>query len=322
MDLRKVFENVSKKSYFGAVLFAVALWFYTSLSSEYTTLVNMPLIIQLPEDRAFEEPPPSNVLIEAKGNGWNLFNLLFFNNSKKVYIDLKNSRITESEHEIGRNTILKGVQSFERVELSDVLNEKIILKTGRVTSYVVPVEPNLKIIPTDGFFLVGKPVLEPNEIEIRGNEKIVKNIKSWFTKNTVIENKNAPFTEKLELSDSLNGIVKLNLNSIKFSADIQQTAEITFDELRISIRGGIIPNNFKLYPTFISVTFRGGINDIMNLNPDKISVHLNYADIVNDKTGILIPKIDFPGNLKIIQTFPKYIHNHKVVETNSLSKLN
>ncbi len=313
-------KNVSKKSLLGAFLFAIALWLYTSLGSSYSTLVNMPLIIQLPEDRAFEEAPPRSVMIEAKGTGWNLFNLLLFNNSKKVFLDLSNVQITDSDYNINRNAILKGLQSFERVELSDILTDNILIKTGKVTTYSVPVEPNITIIPAEGFFLVGKPKLEPDMIEIRGNEKIVSKIKSWSTQKMVYDNKNASFYQSIQLSDSLEGIVKLNIKNIQFTADIQQTAEATFDEIKISIRGGVMPNNYKLYPDFISVTFRGGINEIIALTADKVSVTLNYADILNDKSGVLIPKVEFPGNLQVIQLYPKHIYSQKLIKTDDLLK--
>ncbi|MBX3044226.1 MAG: hypothetical protein KIT33_03880 [Candidatus Kapabacteria bacterium] len=313
-------KNVSKKSYLGAVMFAMALWFYTSLGSNFSTLVNIPVIIVLPEDRAFEEPPPQSLVIEAKGTGWNLFNLLYFNKSKKIFLDLANSKITDSIYDINRTTILKGLQSVERVELSDILTESIKIKTGRVTTYSVPVEPDLTIIPADGFFLVGKPKIEPDMIEIRGNEKIVSKIKSWGTKSTVYNNRNRPFFDNIELSDSLHGIVKLNRKDIRFTADIQQTAEVTFDEIRIIVRGGTMPKNYKLQPDFVSVTFRGGINEIIDLNPDKISVTLNYADIINDRKGILVPKIEYPGSSIVINVSPAFVYNYKIVQSNDLSK--
>lgn len=321
MDLKLFFNTIPKRTYLGAFLFALALWLYTSLGSNFSTLVNMPLTIQLPEDRAFEEPPPTSILIEAKGTGWNLFNLLFFNNSKKIFIDLSTAQISESDFNINRTSILKGLQSFERVELSDILTDNILIKTGKVTTYSVPVEPDITIIPTEGFTLVGKPKLEPDVIEIRGNEKIVSKIKSWRTKHTLFENKNSTFLEKLELSDTLAGIVHLPKKNVTFTADIQQTAEVTFDEIRISIRGGVMPKNYRLSPDFVTVTFRGGINEIIALTPDRISITLNYADIINDRTGILIPKVEFPGNLQVIGLEPRYIYNHKVIRTSDLSEV-
>ncbi|MFA5513277.1 MAG: hypothetical protein WC313_12590 [Candidatus Kapaibacterium sp.] len=315
-------KNVSKKSYLGAILFALALWLYTSLGSDYTTLVNLPVIIRLPEDRAFEEPPPRSVMIEAKGTGWNLFNLLYFNKSKRVFIDLYNTRINSPEYDITRTAILKGLQAFDRVELSDVLTDGLNILTGKVTTYSVPVEPVLNIIPGDGFTLVGKPKLEPDVIEIRGNDKIVSTIKNWKTKPAVFENRNSSFIESLELSDSLDGIINLSKRYVKFTAEIQQTAEVTFDEVKISVRGGIVPKNHFLYPEHVSITFRGGIEEIIQLNPDKISVTLNYADIVNNKTGILVPKVEYPGNSEVIIMSPNHIYNYKIIKSDDLSNIN
>ncbi len=320
MDYKNYFRHISKKSLLGAFLFAMALWMYASLSSEYTTLIKLPVEIKLPENRSFEQQPTSSVFVEAKGTGWNLFNLIFFNNSKKIYVDLSQTVINDSIYSIGRSNLLKGVQSFERVELSDVLSDYITIKTGSVTTYSVPVVPDLTVIPADGFSLVGKPQLEPDVIEIRGNDKIVSQIKSWSTKPAVYEDINHIFSDNLELSDSLKGIVRLNRKNVKFNAVIQQTAEVTFDEIRISIRGGSVPKNHVLFPEFISITFRGGISEIVELTPDRVSVTLQYSDIANDKTGILIPKIEFPGNLEVINISPQQIYNYKITRTPVFSK--
>src|SRR5690606_22296083 len=146
-----------------------------------------------------------------------------FNKSKRVFIDLYNTRINTPEYDITRTAILKGLQAFDRVELSDVLTDGLNILTGKVTTYSVPVEPVLNIIPGDGFTLVGKPKLEPDVIEIRGNDKIVSTIKNWKTKPAVFENRNSSFIESLELSDSLDGIINLSKRYVKFTAEIQQT---------------------------------------------------------------------------------------------------
>jgi hypothetical protein len=321
MDINKSFKHISKKSLLGALLFAIALWLYAALSSNYSTLVNMPLVIKLPTDRAFEEAPPQYVTVESKGTGWNLFNLIFFNNSKKVFLDLSQIDINDSVYSISRPNLLKGVQSMERVELSDVLTENLVIHTGKVSSYSVKVEPNFTINPSDGFTIVGSPNISPEFVEINGNDKIVKNINTWKTKKAVFDEVNKSFTENIELSDSLKGIIKIDKKYVKFTTNIQQTAEVTFDEIRVKIRGGVMPKNYSLYPNFITLTFRGGINEIIDVTPDKINVTINYADIVNDKTGIIIPKIEHPANLKIIKMVPQYLINYKIIKSNSLADI-
>lgn len=316
----KIKTILFSKSYIGALLFALALWAYTALSGHYSTLVNMPLKIILPENRAFEEPPPKSILLEVKGTGWNLFNFLFFNNSKQVIVDLSDSKIIDSEFSVQRSNLLKGIQGMEKVELSDILTESITVHTGKVTTYGVKVEPDIRVEPADGFTLVGNVKVYPDMVEIRGNDKIVSKIQSWKTKYAFYEDVNKSFSESIELSDSLDGIVNINLKKVDFIANVQQTCEITFNEIKVNIRGGTTPKNHVIYPDFVTITFRGGINEIAELNPDKLSVSINYADIINDKTGILIPKIEYPGSVKIINVEPKYLINHKVVRTNTLAE--
>ena len=96
------------------MLFAIALWSYTSFNSTYKTFISVPINVILPKERAIEAQIPRFVDIEVNGTGWNIFNLIYFNNSKKIIVDLSNKVIEDSIYTISRNELVKSVQSMKK----------------------------------------------------------------------------------------------------------------------------------------------------------------------------------------------------------------
>ncbi len=310
---------IAKRTIIGSFIFGIALWFYTSLNGEYTTYINVPISVVLPESRALEKPLPETVSIQVKGSGWNIFNLMFFNTSKKVIVNLSDIKITDSIFKIGRNEIIKGAQSFEKVELSQIIPESVDLITGVVGVYNVPIVSQVEVIPKNGFSLVGNITLNPTKIRISGNDKVVSKIKFWTTKNDVFVDVNSSFSAKVELTDSLSNMVTVGKKEVDILAEVQQTGEITISEIPVLLTGGGLPKNHFIYPSFVSVTLRGGINAIDEVNPNTITASIDFNTIINDTRGILIPVIEIPENLEVIKIEPPFIYHTKKIRTDKLS---
>ena len=312
-------DKIRKRSIIGSIIFGIALWLYTSLNGIYTTIIITPIDVKLPANKALETNLPDTVSVEVKGKGWNIFNLMFFNTSKKIVVNLQNSKIQDSILRIGRSDIIKGAQSFEKVELSQVYPELIELKTGPVGIYNVPIVSQVNLVPADGFSLIGPITINPAKIRISGNDKFVKDISYWTTEQETYNNLNSSFRTVVKLTDSLPNIVQIENKEIELFAEIQQTGEITLNEIPINITSGGIPRNHFLYPMFVSITVRGGINRIDELTSDQIKVSIDYNTIVNDEKGIIIPKIEIPEYIEIIKVNPPYIFHTKRTTADKLS---
>lgn len=308
---KKKEEFLSKRSIIGSIIFGIALWLYTSLNGSYTTYIIAPIDVKLPPNRALETGLPENVSIEVKGKGWNIFNLMFFNNSKKIVVNYQNSKISDSILRIGRADIIKGAQSFEKVELSQIIPDLIEIKTGPVGIYNVPIYSQVQIMTAEGFSQIGPVQINPSKIRISGNDRFVKDIKFWTTKAEVYENVNSSFRSMVEVTDSVPDIVSIENKEVEIIADIQQTGEITLTEIPIFITSGGIPRNHYLYPMMVSVTIRGGINIIDELSADKIKISIDYSTIINDTRGIIVPKIEVPEFMEVIKIDPPYIYHSK-----------
>jgi YbbR domain-containing protein len=306
----KIKKMLRSKSLIGSLIFAMALWGYTTLSGEFTSFIEVPLKVILPGDRAIENPLPQNISVSVRGSGWQLFSLTFFNSSAQCLIDLSKRNIQDSTFKIARADIIKSVRYLLNLEAIDVIPDNLNLTLGRIGIIRVPVRPIIDINTKTGFLQVGKIDVQPDSIYIRGNEKVIGNIKEWKTQFKRFDAVHESFTASIPLSsDTLNTLVSLSTSNVTISADVQQAAEITIPDVKIQIRGGVLPVSQNIKPRLLSVTLRGGINQISSVNPDAITASIQFNQILRDSTGILKPDIDFPEGLILLNTDPPYIYH-------------
>jgi len=313
--IKKLLTFVTSGQFIVSLVLAASLWAYVTLNNEYMTYVKLPLTIILPGNRAMEESLPEEISVEIKGSGWNIINLSFFNSSAKCEVDLSNNIISQEEYKISRSDLLKSVQFLGNVEPMDILPESIIVRTGSIGRYNVPVVPAFAVVPREGFTIVDEPRLYPSSVTIKGNNSVVSTIKSWNTIPMEISDVYHSFNLPMPLSDSLQGIVSLNYNMINISVDIQQIGEVEVQGVKLKVRGGTIQNDNRLSPLTFDVTVQGPVDIIADITREDISVQLDYIDILNDSTGVLKPKVVVPKNVKVLSNNPKYVYHVRSVNT-------
>ena len=319
-DMKNVKRVMTSKTLLGSVMFAFALWMYTNLNDTNVTRVDVPLTILLPENRAVENEMPESASAEFRGTGWNLFTLKYFNSTARCIVDLSRSNNLDTLYKISRSEMMKSVKYFLDVELMDVIPENINLKTGMIASKMVAVRALANIKTRSGFVQVGDVVSVPDSIEITGNSKIVDKINDVETRKLLIDDAHLPFTQSIAMNDINDAPIQINPDIVKLSVDIQQAADITFDDIKIKIKGGRLPKGHILSPDLIKVTVFGGINQLVDFSKDDIEITVSYEAILKDSTGVLIPKIQLPRGLKLIRTEPEYIYHYENISSSSLVK--
>ncbi len=314
LDFKRTKKIIKSRAFLGSFLFAIAIWIYSSLNDVYTPVVKTPLQVKLPPSKAVENTLPENISVKVKGGGWQLFYLIFFNASDRCLIDLSDKDLPPKEYTVTRTDILKGLQNIVNVEPIDVYPENLKLKLGEVKSRKIAVNPIITVTPKEGFVAMSDIVVEPDSVIITGNEKVVKDINSWNTEPIRAENLYQSTVIKAPLSDTLETIVKLDAKEVDLKIEIQQKVELEIEHVPIRIKGGGLPNNHELQPAFISVFVSGGIKQITELTKDDIDSYIEYSEIVNDTTGILIPKANSNIDLSRIVASPSYIYHYRITK--------
>jgi hypothetical protein len=111
------------------------------------------------------------------------------------------------------------------------------------------------------------------------------------------------------LQDTLSRIVELSHSNVIISFNIQQIADIKINDVEVKVRGAKLPANHKVMPLYLSVTIRGGAEQLSDFSPDLISASVDFYQILQDTTGIIIPDIIIPNNLKLLNVDPPYVYH-------------
>lgn len=299
-----------RKSIIGAIVLATVLWVYTTLSNEYVTFVKIPLKVIMPNNRAIENPIPKTLDIEVKGKGWDIFNLLFFNTSKEISLDLSKQKLNKNNFEVGRQQILKSVRYAGNLESIDALPDNIEIRTGISGEYFVDVTPRVIIKPTPGFILVEGPEVEPTKIRIKGNDKVVSSIRQWETEGIVISNVANKFRQKVSLKDTLESIVSKSRQNVYVYGRLEQIAERTFHDVPYTIINGKA-ESYDIMPKRFDVTVKGGINAISNVELSDIELTLDANDVYSTTTATAMVKAKIKGKVKLSNTSLMYVYVFK-----------
>ncbi len=276
-------------NFIGALVFAFALWGYTSLNDSYITFVEVPLFIELPSDRAIENNVPSLITLELRGSGWDLFNLIFFNSAKICKVDLSTEKNLK-DYSISRQEMIKSTEYLTNVETRDVLPTRIDLVTGRILEKKVDVRFVGELATHSDFIFTSEHKIQPQQVRIRGNENIIKDIEHWNTKPFFLKGLTRGSRLKVELSDSLASIIKKDIDFITLTNVIEQKAEIIVENVQLTILGHG-SKNIKIQPSTVDVLLKGGLSELEKVDISKINAEITYKDIKNSSSGIIIPKL-------------------------------
>lgn len=291
-----------------SLLLAIGLWVYVSMNSQYTTIVDLPLFINLPENRAIETPIPQTIRAQVRGAGWQLFNLNFsFPPRCVVTISEEMLQSNQTTFKLTRKVLEQGIQLPAKVEPLGFIPDTLAFLVGTVSRKRVPVYPVLDITLQNGFINIGIPHVEPDSVDIMGNRNILENITFWKTEPIELEDLYKPASITARLSDSLGNIVQLSRSVVSVYLDVQQIAEMTFSNVPVELLSAPVNNNILLQPSTISLTVRGGINQISILNQNDIKVYVDYMDIVQNVTGILTPRVTLPADISVLNIDPPRI---------------
>lgn len=289
-------------------LLAIGLWIYVSMNSQYTTIVDLPLFVNLPENRAIETPIPQTIRAQVRGAGWQLFNLNFsFPPRCVVTISEEMLQHGQTTFKLTRKVLEQGIQLPAKVEPLGFIPDTLAFLVGTVSRKRVPIYPVLDITLQKGFINTGIPHVEPDSVDIMGNRNILEHVDFWKTEPITLEDLYKPASITARLSDSLGNIVQLSRSVVSVYLDVQQIAEMTFNNVPVELLSAPANNNILLQPSTISLTVRGGINQISILNQNDIKVYVDYADIVQNTTGILTPRVTLPADISVLNMGPPRI---------------
>lgn len=289
----------------GSLFFATLLWFSVTMNNQYQQVFRIPLIFtNIPEERALNSPLPENLFVTLKGSGWQL---LFLRLKKTLRFEISGDQIPHERFLLTNRFLPDALNLPYGVDAVAAYPETLVVSFETYARRKVPLLAQYDLQCRQGYGQVGPALLQPDSVEIRGAESIVRNLTLWKTARQSFTDATSDVSVAAPLSDSLQSLIRLSLRRVQLAIPVQQLADVEFHPVPVAVTG--VPNAHQvlLSPSALSVFVRGGIQNISRFSAQDFRATLDYAALIQDTTREVIPQVEIPQGLLLLRITPERI---------------
>jgi len=299
----------------GATIIALVLWGILSLSQTYTWDIDVPLYVHIDTTRqALGREIPSHLRVTARGDGWNLMQTSV-GEGLSGHLDPEGRQAGSNDStrtfSFTERDLINSIDAPSSIRIDKVVPPTLqLVVTDLVTKQVPLYYPDITIRTREGFQVIGTPVVRPDSVSLSGSREAIRNINGWYTKPLDLHDIFAFTRTTLPVSDSLRGVVHVQPDEAVVTVDVQEVAEVVFEDLQVVNRSASADTTVRLqyFPDRITVTLRGGARELGKLEASDIVPQIELVAGV-DTTGYTRPVISLPKDLNasIIDIEPERI---------------
>ena len=298
---RIIFQSFSFK--LAAIVMALLLWFHVATDKVYEHSHTFPLeILDVPERLILAEEIPDHIDVKVRGRGKALLKLLLAE-KKSIQIDAQKFKRGETDHSI----------EPERVPIPEGLDLRVtgILPSENLKIWLdysmekeIKVEPQVKVVPAEGFEKVGELHYNPDEVTISGPRMWVRDLKAISTQEIVMEDADEPVSDQVDLVLPEGYNLALSSSKINFSQDIERTVERTISRLPVELTDVPKRREITIQPDSVDVTIYGAESMVQEIGAEQIKVTVNCAKAKRDETVRLPVEIKLPAKVNLKRAEP------------------
>jgi hypothetical protein len=291
-------------------LMAIALWFYASMREEYTAVFDVPLEIRLPAGRISENEITSSVRAQVQGAGWQLLNHVLSASVRcVVYVPEKLVAEDEALVTISRPMLAQGMQAPTGVTVQRIMSDSFLAKVGVIAEKRLPVLPALDVATREGFIVTNVQIAQPDSVSVRGSNTVLSRLHAWHTEPIRLRDVYEATTVRTGLSDTLAGVVQVPQMRVSVSVNVEQMAEMRFEDVPLQVAGAPTRNSYQLSPTRFSVLLRGGVGGVTRLAPENVMATIDYNDVIASENGIVRVRINVnaPTGMQVVSVVPAFV---------------
>ena len=271
---------------FGAISLASLLWIFVISENIYLMVVDMPIEARnLPARHALKEEVPTYAKVRLKGTGRSLFKTILLSRfipGFKLVLDLE--RISEEYDFILNDYFERYPQKVSIPSNFDVSYVEVIyprsihISLDEYKEKTVLVEPKIRIKTAPGFVIVGKPIISPSKVKIAGSRNIVESIYFVSTISDTIIDASLPISIMLSLKSESGQLLEYTPKIVSFKQSVQSISERIISEIPVQILNVKEDVQAFVSPQTVSLTVIGGTEFISSLEPESLTVSVNFND--------------------------------------------
>lgn len=270
------------------------------MSDEYFTTLTLPIkFINIPEGYLITDLSSKELSISLKGHGWMLAQITF-GRDPVFEIDAKNQIGDQSV--LIRNYISQNSWLTSSLQITEISPNILSFKIEKEYYKIVPVSPELEIIPKSGFGLVREVTLDPDSVKLVGPEKILKRIESVATEFGHYVAVDSPIDEEIGLV-RINDIL-ISPDKVRLKIEIQKIADKSVENVLVKTVNVPRGRKLEIFPTGVQVVLRGGINELASVKNSDIEAFVDFKQALTDTLGVIQPTVIVPKYLEVLSVKP------------------
>ena len=260
-----------------------AFWFVNALGKEKETSIVIPIrYINLPQDIAFVDVPPSKITLTVNDQGLRLLSAYSKDRLTPLTIDLNRIFTVKGEILISSNQLKEKLSKYllPTTTVLDIDIDSVMIRYEKLFSANIPIQLVSKIKLADQYMLSDKILLEPASLIVYGPKRMLDTIKSIKTELIEIPalNDTTVMRCKLKPIKSIRYTVKDTKLTISAEAFTEKKSQITISTINC-------PDNLLIrsFPAVVNVTYNVGLSHFKTPRSNEVSVQLDYNDIKSSK---------------------------------------
>lgn len=279
---------------------ALVLWGFVTLTRTYEDDVLVPLTVIAPPNQALLSTVPSEISVHVRASGLQILSLKYVNRNALCVIDLsKLNPSSQGVFTVDREHFVRGISTSEPVSIQSVFPASVTMATGDLFVKTVPVQLRTNIASRDGFEVIGKPLTDPPHVEIRGTKSVIESITTWPTKRISLADLREPLSTVVDMSDSLTTLLNVVPPRVRVNVNVQQIANVCVRDVPVTLASD---QRTRVFPRYISVTVRGGIEELASLTANNVAV-----TVTPDVYGYVKPTVTVPPSVEVVATDPSWL---------------
>jgi hypothetical protein len=281
---------------------ALIFWLLVKLSQEYFSEKEVVFNVTLPEDKVFTTHPPTDMIAEVEGTGWDLMFSYFSSRRIQLNYDLTNEEGLVLNRGQLRGDLLKNL-GVNGLRITEVNYENLNLPLEDKLTLKVPIKFNADLNFTAGHDLQGKILLDPDSVTLSGPLSRLGGLTYWETDSLFLKDLKQTTYKVVSLQPPP---LEYSINTDEVNVEIpveQMTEKSVFVPLRVSNA----PDSLRVFPESIKLTFLLGLSQFNEVSSNDFEVEVDLAgfEISEDKNTAPIILKRFPAYVKNVQYSPK-----------------
>ncbi len=272
--------------------------------------MDLPISVVPPRGLALASGLPESLHTRVRGAGWEIL-LMQFGNRAHFQLDLTERDMHDfanSKLVIREDDLAHAAAFPSNVKLVKVEPDSLELVFGGVFRKRMTVVPRIDISVAPGYAIVGEPTVTPEFTVVQGTHAILDPITYFPTKTVTKRDLRESIDETVELSDTLGSQVTLGTNSVfKVHVNIEAIAERVFSNVPIEVEAVPPEKEVLLIPNDVSVTLRGGVNQLSKILPAAFHARVTYQSVLFDTASSVRPEVDIPAGTTFLASDPERV---------------